>query len=130
MLTPKQEKFCQCIIKGMSQTDAYREAFDTLKMKEETIWSNASRLIKNSKVIARIDELKKGIEKELVYTALESFSKLKEIQEMALSNKLKPDLTNALKAEELCGKIAGIYVEKKDITANIDTTPFKIEVIG
>ena len=28
MLTPKQEKFCQCIIKGMNQTDAYREAFD------------------------------------------------------------------------------------------------------
>ena len=28
MLTPKQEKFCQCIIKGMSQTDAYREALE------------------------------------------------------------------------------------------------------
>ena len=62
MLILKQEKFCQCIIKGMNQTDAYREAFDTLKMKEETIWSNASRLIKNSKVIARLEELKKGIE--------------------------------------------------------------------
>ena len=130
MLTPKQEKLCQCIIKGMSQTDAYRESFDTLKMKEETIWSNASRLIKNSKVIARIEELKKNIEKELVYSALESFSKLKEIQELALANGVKPDLTNALKAEELKGKLAGLYVEKKDITANIDTTPFKIEVIG
>ena len=28
MLTPKQEKFCQCIIKGMSQTDVYREALE------------------------------------------------------------------------------------------------------
>lgn len=129
MLTPKQERFCQCIVKGMSQTDAYKEAFDTLKMKEETIWSNASRLIKNSKVIARVEELKKGIEKELVYSALESFNKLKEIQELALVNQLKPDLTNALKAEELKGKLAGLYVEKKDITANIDSSPFTIEIV-
>ena len=28
MLILKQEKFCQFIIKGMSQTDAYREAFE------------------------------------------------------------------------------------------------------
>ena len=129
MLTPKQERFCQCIVKGMSQTDAYKEAFDTLKMKEETIWSNASRLIKNSKVIARVEELKKGIEKELVYSALESFNKLKEIQELALANGVKPDLTNALKAEELKGKLAGLYVDKKDITANIDSSPFTIEIV-
>ena len=28
MLILKQEKFCQYIIKGMSQTDAYREALE------------------------------------------------------------------------------------------------------
>ena len=130
MLTPKQEKFCQCIIKGMNQSDAYREAYNTKNTKDETLWSNASRLMNDSKVVARLDELKKNIEKELVYSAIESFSKLKEIQELALANGVKPDLTNALKAEELKGKLAGLYVEKKDITANIDTTPFKIEVIG
>lgn len=130
MLTPKQEKFCQCIIKGMNQSDAYRKAYNTKNTKDETLWSNASRLMNDSKVAARIEELKKNIEKELVYSALESFSKLKEIQELALGNKLKPDLTNALKAEELKGKLAGLYVEKKDITANIDKAPFKIEVIG
>jgi phage terminase small subunit len=129
MLTPKQEKFCQCIIKGMNQTDAYREAYNTKNAKDETLWSNASRLMNDSKVAARLEELKKGIEKELIYSALESFNKLKEIQELALGNQLKPDLTNALKAEELKGKLAGLYVEKKDITANIDTTPFTIEIV-
>lgn len=130
MLTPKQEKFCQCIIKGMNQTDAYREVYNTKKSTDKSVWECASRLMNDVKVASRIEELRKNIEKELVYSALESFSKLKEIQELALANGVKPDLTNALKAEELKGKLAGLYVEKKDITANIDTTPFKIEVIG
>lgn len=39
MLILKQEKFCQCIIKGMSQTDAYREGFDikNIEIKEEDL---------------------------------------------------------------------------------------------
>ena len=129
MLTPKQEKFCQCIVKGMSQTDAYKEAFEIKTAKPESVYTMASRLLRDVKIESRLEELKKGIEKELVYSALESFNKLKEIQELALGNQLKPDLTNALKAEELKGKLAGLYVEKKDITANIDSSPFTIEIV-
>ena len=63
MLTPKQEKFCQCIIKGMSQTDAYREAFDIKTAKPESVYTMSSRLLRNVKIESRIEELKKGIEK-------------------------------------------------------------------
>ena len=73
----------------------------------------SSRLLRNVKIESRLEELKKGIEKELVYSALESFSKLKEIQELALANGVKPDLTNALKAEELKGKLAVKSLYKK-----------------
>ena len=69
MLTPKQEKFCQCIIKGMSQTDAYREVYNTKNSTDKSVWECASRLMNDVKVASRLEELKKGIEKELVYTA-------------------------------------------------------------
>ena len=41
-LTAKQEKFIQNIIKGMSQTDAYREAFDITTAKPESVYTMSS----------------------------------------------------------------------------------------
>lgn len=56
-LTSKQEKFIQGVVSGLSQTDAYKQAYDTSKMKENTIWNKASELMKNNEVRARYEEL-------------------------------------------------------------------------
>lgn len=111
-LTAKQEKFCQGVAKGLSYSDAYREAYNADKMSEKTAWENASRLAKNSKVTARLEELRGKIEEELKYSARESFDKLKSLQSMAEDS---GNINAAIKAEELKGKLAGIYVEKKDV---------------
>ena len=37
MVTPKQERFIQNIIKGMSQREAYRDAYPKNKSKDEVI---------------------------------------------------------------------------------------------
>ncbi len=137
-LTPKQEKFCREVVKGKDYSAAYQAVYNTKRMKDKTVWEEACRLAKNPKVAARIEELKGKIEEKLVYSALESFKNLEKIQELALARKKlvlakgklnDPDLTNALKAEELKGKLAGLYVEKKELSGGIDVTPFKIEVI-
>lgn len=125
MLTAKQEKFCQNIVKGMSQSEAYREAYNTAKGKDKTVWENASRLMSDSKVTARIEELKQKATAEIKYTVEDSFCKLSEIQALAMKNK---KLSDAIKAEELKGKLKGLYVEKREITGSIDTSPFKIEI--
>ena len=58
-LTEKQFKFCQFYIDtDGNASEAYRMAYDTSKMQSETIWSNASRMLANSKVTARIEELR------------------------------------------------------------------------
>lgn len=58
-LTEKQEKFCQFYLDtDGNASEAYRMAYDTSNMKVETIWSNASRLLADSKVAARIDEIR------------------------------------------------------------------------
>lgn len=58
-LTAKQEKFVQGIIAGLSQREAYKEAYNTENMKDSTIDSRASRLLKEYKISARYRELLK-----------------------------------------------------------------------
>lgn len=53
--------------------------------------------------------------RKLGYTGVESFDKLNELQNQAILN---GNITAALKAEELKGKLAGLYVEK---TAQTDS---------
>ena len=58
-MTEKQEKFCNYYLDcDGNASEAYRMAYDASKMQPETIWSNASRMLANSKVAARIDELR------------------------------------------------------------------------
>lgn len=58
-LTLKQEKFSQYYVDtDGNASEAYRMAYDASKMKSETIWSAASRLIADGKVSARINEIK------------------------------------------------------------------------
>ena len=55
-LTPKQERFAQLIAGGNDQSTAYREAFNS-NGKDSTVHSEASRLMKNPKVTARVDQI-------------------------------------------------------------------------
>ena len=56
-LTPKQEKFCLVYIETGNASEAYRQAYNTRKMKEATINRNAFTLMDNSKITARLKEL-------------------------------------------------------------------------
>ena len=59
MLTAKQEKFVQELIKGKSQREAYKNSYNTSKLKEKSIDELASRLFKQVKVRSRYEELMK-----------------------------------------------------------------------
>lgn len=57
-LTHKQEEFARGIVRGMTQLEAYRTAYPGTKMSVKTMKEAASRLMRNSNVIATIEELK------------------------------------------------------------------------
>lgn len=126
MLTAKQEKFCQGVAKGLNYSDAYREAYNAGKMKPESVNRLATELMKDIKIKSRVDELKQKATEEIKYTVEDSFLKLSEIQALAMKNK---KLSDAIKAEELKGKLKGLYVEKREISGGLDLTPFKIDVV-
>jgi len=68
MLTAKQETFAAAVASGKTQADAYRLAYNADKQKDATLWSNASRLMADSKVAARVEDLRKQLEKKELWT--------------------------------------------------------------
>ena len=81
MLTPKQEVFARKIVEGMTQADAYRAAYSCKRMTDKTIWENASRLMADSKVTARIAELRQETITPKVMSAQKRREKLTNIAE-------------------------------------------------
>lgn len=76
MLTYKQEQFIQGLLDGLSQIESYKRAYNCENMSDSTISSNASRLFKNSKIIARYSRL------------LDAYSSQKLIQRTELSERM------------------------------------------
>ena len=54
-LTPKQHIFCDGILSGLNQSDAYREAYNVDGMMPATIHNEASKLMGNHEVTASIE---------------------------------------------------------------------------
>ena len=79
-LTPKQEKFAQCVADGMSQADAYRTAYDCAPTtKPETIQNKAHELMKNGEVAARVKELREMLTEKALWSRADSVNILAEI---------------------------------------------------
>lgn len=79
MLTAKQEQFVKNIIDGMSQADAYRSAYPNQRMSDKTIWESASKLLKNPKVSARLQELREQMMTPSIMSAQERLELLTRI---------------------------------------------------
>lgn len=76
MLTAKQEEFCQAIADGMTQADAYRTAYNAVNTKPSTVQENASRLMADSKISARVAELRGALAKKALWTREKSVAGL------------------------------------------------------
>lgn len=67
MLTTPQEKYCQARARGLSQRQAYREAYPkSASWKDSSVDVNASKLEANTKVSQRLEELQEAAAKEAV----------------------------------------------------------------
>lgn len=114
-LTPKQEAFAQNVASGMTQADAYRNSYNAENMKPSTVQENASRLMSDSKVSARVAELQaKGAELATLTLA----KHLARLEELSRDAQAAEEYNAAIKAEELRGKASGLYTERVDHTSS------------
>lgn len=67
-LTAKQEAYCQGIANGLGQADSYRAAYDAGDMKENSVYVQASKLMKNPKIAQRIAELRAGVQEKQLWS--------------------------------------------------------------
>lgn len=131
MLTEQKKRFARnYIANGGNATQAALKAGYSKK----SAYSQGQRLLKDVEIKQILEkEQKKNIER-FEYTIEQSFENLRKAQEMALQRRnplgqVNPDLTNFLKAEELKGKLCGLYIEKKEISG-IDQTPLEIKILS
>ena len=137
MLNVKQEKFIQNIINGMSQRQAYKDAYNA-KYKDEVIDSKASNLFNSDKVQARYKELLKELEDKSIMSAKERMIWLTEVinniqreevfvrnsdgEEVLMGSK-NTDLSTKIKALDTLNKMSGEYTTKVEPVGE-----FKIKV--
>jgi phage terminase small subunit len=125
MLTAKQEAFVKNIIDGMSQADAYRSAYPNQKMTDKTVWESASKLMKNPKVSARLQELRDSMMKPTIMTAQERLEYLtrvikgEECEKVAVAVDGKVEIVDEptaiktrLNALDIMNKMQGEYTQK------------------
>ena len=104
-LTTKQELFIQGLIKGYSQREAYKMAYEADNMKNETIDSKASILFKTEKIRARYEELIKEYKENALWDRSKAEEKLlwlldksqESIQEAGLKQANSNTMLNVIK---------------------------------
>lgn len=133
-LTPKQEKFCQNILAGMSQADAYRNSFNVKQnTKAATIQDSASKLMATPAITQRVEEMRKPVIAKLQLTRewvleqlIENVSMAKALEPVIskdgqTTGEVKQNLPAANKALEMLGKEIGMFTDKLDINAHVTT---------
>ena len=104
-LTTKQELFIQGLIKGYSQREAYKMAYEADNLKNETIDSKASILFKTEKIRARYEELIKEYKENALWNRSKAEEKLlwlldksqESIQETGLKQANSNTMLNVIK---------------------------------
>ena len=129
MLTAKQEKYVQNLVKGLSQREAYRKAYpSSLKWKDNIVDSKASNLFKNGKVLARYNELIDKADDEAIMSAKERMIWLTNVINGNVTNTTYDSNGNAynneayisdkLKAVDVLNKMSGEYITKLEGNIN------------
>jgi hypothetical protein len=127
ILTGKQRHFAQCVAAGMTQSDAYREAYNVgEKTKHATIHVKASALMATDKIRARVDALISMRDKAFIRSSTDMKTKvLKQLEDFMAS--ADPSDNVRLRATELLGKSVGLFKEVIEDSRTVVRTSDELE---
>jgi hypothetical protein len=116
-LTTKQELFSKLVaLDGLSASEAYRQAYDTNPKLQSSIHEQSSKLMSNSKVSTRIQELKEAVTSKLVWDKARIVEQLgfnveasRNVNQFAASNR----------SLELLGKAVGNVFEPDTVAVSV-----------
>tara|TARA_R100001480_G_C4619748_1_gene166173 strand:- start:9 stop:488 length:480 start_codon:yes stop_codon:yes gene_type:complete len=126
-LTAKQEKFIEGVAKGLSASEAYRQAYNTKNMKDSSIWTESSLLMSNQKVSQRLKAIYKKREDTAVASAVSLRSWILERLQAEAKNQDNNESAR-IRALELLGKTNEIKLFSEVIeNVNVDKSADQIK---
>ena len=119
-LTSKQEAFAQAVSSGASLIDAYTSCYDvTSEERSNGLYVNASKLMSDTNITLRVNQLKDEIAAKALWTRLDSVTALKGV---VVSTESKgTEVTGAVKVlNEMHGYNAPVKIEHSGTITKIE----------
>ena len=114
-LTESQMGFVHSIMAGKSASQAYRENYNCADSSPNTISGNACRTFHHPKIKKWLSAAAQAQLGNAVLTRDNHLRQMERLRELAVDT---GDLKSAVKAEEVRGYVAGLRVERVEITHN------------
>lgn len=111
-LTPKQAKFCKYLASGLNATQAALKAGYSAKTARQIASENLSKPYMAQQIANDVKESQEKFE----YTKETHFKELDDLETLARNT---GNVTAAIRAAELKGKVCGLYIEKQEIKAQV-----------
>jgi phage terminase small subunit len=114
-ITPKQEVFACAYVETNNASDAYRRAYNCEKMQPQSIHVNACKLLKDTKVALRIEELRQ-IHAQRHGVTVDSLTKMmRDAYDLAMNGQPAAAVSAVLGM----AKLHGLIVEKKHVDQTV-----------
>lgn len=124
-LTPKQEKFIQGVVSGMTYSDAYRAAYNCARMKPETVNNKAYELMQKGEISARVEKARAEAAKNAQWSLDLAVERVRKLNDEAVSDlekdglyKGSPAVKALIESTALLNRMTG--VDKQIVKANTD----------
>ena len=118
-LTPKQEKFCQCIVSGMSGKDSYMTAYNCNS--NRVAYNESNVLLKRDDITERIQELLQPVKNHAINTAISERDKKRKWLWHMIENATND--SDRLRAMDILNKMDSEYINIQRIET--DETPIQ-----
>ncbi len=115
-----QEQTCllRYFSNGKNKTEAFRFAYDCSKSTNKTVWENASKFFKRTKVIPWVkyyeENQQKVIDEEIKYSIKDAFEELNDLQKKSISSSKTYNI--AMKAIENKCRLKGLFLDKVQVS--------------
>lgn len=130
-LTPKQERFAQCVADGMSQADAYRTAYDCApSTKAETIQKRASELMADGAVSGRVIELREMLTEKALWSREDSVNVLKSIANDEMNAKPAERVSAVKELNAMHGWNNKQVIDHTSSDGSMRPSPTRIELVA
>lgn len=109
-LTQKQEKFCECIVSGMSNIESYMTAYNSESKGSANVES--TKLLQRDDILERIEELRKPIvtlvQTQAINARQEQIEFIKNRIQICIA---KDDETSVIRYTDMLNKLLALYKE-------------------